>query len=38
MYYVLEADDIKSVHRFLLPGFGQCVCDVTPVAAEAIVA
>ncbi len=37
MYFVLEADDIKAVHRFLLPGFESCACDVTPVAEEAIV-
>jgi hypothetical protein len=33
MYYIIEAEDIKAVHRFLLPGFARCASDVTPVAA-----
>lgn len=37
MYYVVEASDIKAVHGFLLPGFERCVCDITPVAREAII-
>ena len=37
MYYIVEADDIKAVHRFLLPGFERCASDVTPVASLPIV-
>jgi hypothetical protein len=37
VYYVVEADSLKSVHQFLMPGLKRCTCDVTPVAEEAIV-
>jgi len=37
VYYVVEADSLKSVHQFLMPGLKRCTCDVTPVVEEAIV-
>jgi len=36
IYYVVEAQNIKSVHQFLIPGLKHCTCKVTPVAEEAI--
>lgn len=37
IYYVVEADSLKSVHQFLMPGLKRCTCSITPVAEEAIV-
>ena len=37
IYYVVEADSMKSVHQFLLPGLKRCTSDVTPVTEETIV-
>lgn len=37
IYYVVEAESLKSVHQFLMPGLKRCTCKVTPVAEEAIV-
>ncbi len=37
IYYVLEAEDIKAVEGFLLPGFKRCTSTITPVSQMAIV-
>ena len=37
IYYVVEADSIKAVNQFLMPGFKRCECQVTPVNKEPIV-
>ncbi len=37
IYYVVEADSLKSVHQFLMPGIKRCTCRVTPVSEEPIV-
>lgn len=36
IYYVLEADSLSAVNKFLLPGFMRCSCTITPVLEEAI--
>ena len=36
VYYVVEADSIKAVTKFLMPGLKRCQCKVTPVSDEAI--
>jgi len=37
IYYLVEADNIKAVHKFLDPGFKRCSCTITPVSEEPIV-
>ena len=37
IYYVVEADDVGAVNRFLFPGFMRCTSKITPVSEEAIV-
>ena len=37
IYYVLEADSMKAVNQFLMPGFKRCECQITPVSEEPIV-
>jgi hypothetical protein len=37
IYYVVEADSLQAVHKFLDPGFMRCTCVITPVSEEPIV-
>jgi hypothetical protein len=37
LYYVVDADSIEAVNRFLMPGFKRCECQITPVSEESIV-
>ena len=37
VYYVVEAEDLKAVEGFLLPGFKRCTCKITPVSQVPIV-
>ena len=37
IYYIVEADSIKSVNKFLMPGFKRCDCQITPVSEEPLV-
>ena len=37
IYYVVEADNLSAVNRFLFPGFKRCACKITPVSEESIV-
>ena len=32
LFYVVEADDVNAVHRFLWPGFKICTSTITPVS------
>ena len=32
LFYILEADDVDAVHRFLWPGFQRCTSTITPVS------
>jgi hypothetical protein len=36
IYYVVEAESMKAINQFLLPGFKRCECRVTPVGEEPI--
>lgn len=37
IYYIVEADTIEAVHKFLNPGWKRCTAIVTPVSEEPIV-
>ncbi|HYJ12140.1 MAG TPA: DUF3303 family protein [Thermomicrobiales bacterium] len=32
MFYIVEADDVNALHRFLFPGFKRCTATITPVS------
>lgn len=32
LFYIVEADDIDAIHRFLWPGFLRCTSTITPVS------
>ena len=32
LFYVVEADDVDAIHRFLWPGFKSCTSTITPVS------
>jgi len=36
IHYVVEADDINAVNRFLFPGFKRCECKISAVSEETI--
>ncbi len=36
LYYVVEADDVGPVERFLLPGFKRCTSKISPVSQAPI--
>ena len=33
-YLVVETDDIAKLQKFLTPGAGRTVCEITPVSAQ----
>lgn len=35
-FYVVEADTMEAVHRFLRPGFRWCDCRITAVSSQPI--
>jgi hypothetical protein len=37
IYYVVEANSLGAVHRFLDPGWTRCTATITPVSEEPIV-
>ncbi|MFQ5796317.1 MAG: DUF3303 family protein [Candidatus Bipolaricaulia bacterium] len=37
IYYIVEADSLEAVHKFLDPGWKRCTATVTPVREEPIV-
>jgi hypothetical protein len=37
IYYLVEADTLQAVHRFLLPGFQRCTREIRPVSEEPVV-
>jgi hypothetical protein len=37
IYYVVEANSLDAVHRFLDPGWTRCNATVTPVSEEPVV-
>ena len=32
LFYVVEADDVNAIHKFLWPGFRICTSTITPVS------
>lgn len=32
LFFVVEADDVNAIHRFLWPGFTSCTSTITPVS------
>ncbi len=32
MFFIVEADDVNAIHKFLWPGFLRCTSTVTPVS------
>lgn len=36
IYYIVEADDLAAVDKFLDPGWKRCTCRVTPVLSQAL--
>lgn len=32
LFYIVEADDVTALHRFLWPGFRSCTSTITPVS------
>ncbi len=37
IYYIVEAESLDAIHKFLDPGLTRCTCTVTPVSEEPIV-
>lgn len=37
IYYLVEADSLQAIHKFLDPGWVRCACTITPVSEEPIV-
>ena len=36
IYYIVEADSLEGIHKFLDPGWTRCTCTITPVSEESI--
>ncbi len=36
IYYIVEADSLGAIHKFLDPGWMRCTCTVTPVSEKPI--
>jgi hypothetical protein len=36
IYYIVEADSLQAIHKFLDPGFKRCTATITPVSEEPI--
>ncbi len=32
LFFIVEADDVDAIHKFLLPGFERCTSTITPVS------
>ena len=32
LFFIIEAEDVSAIHRFLWPGFLRCTSTVTPVS------
>ncbi len=31
LFFIVEADDVGAIHKFLYPGFERCTITITPV-------
>ncbi|MEW6701173.1 MAG: DUF3303 family protein [Bacteroidota bacterium] len=36
IYYIVEADSLQAVHKFLDPGWKRCTATITPVTEQPI--
>ncbi len=36
IYYIVEADSLQAIHKFVDPGWVRCTCTITPVGEESI--
>lgn len=36
LFYIVEADNIDAIHRFLRPGFKRCTSTITPVSEVSV--
>ena len=36
LYYIVEAENLNAIHRFLDPGWTLSTCTITPVSEEPI--
>ena len=32
MFFIVEADDVNAIQKFLFPGFKRCTATITPVS------
>jgi hypothetical protein len=32
LFFIVEADDVTAIHKFLFPGFKRCTATITPVS------
>lgn len=32
LFFIVEADDVDAIHRFLFPSFKRCTSTITPVS------
>jgi len=32
LFFIVEADSVDAIHKFLLPGFKRCTSTITPVS------
>lgn len=37
IYYIVEADSLEAIHKFLDPGWMRCTATITPVSEAPIV-
>ncbi len=36
LFFIVEADDVNAIHKFLFPGFTSCTSTVTPVSEVSV--
>lgn len=36
IYYIVEANSLQAIHKFVEPGWVRCTCTITPVGEESI--
>ena len=37
LFFIVEAEDVNSLHLFLLPGFRRCTSTITPVSESPVI-
>lgn len=36
LFFIVEADDVNAIHKFLYPGFKRCTATTTPVSETSV--